>query len=228
MDDEIAKINKLIGSHGAVELVPSDSPPTQNMNFQNNPNAMMEFNKQMQQAQQAMNNVNSSGGNPSERGAEIISQLSMGNLQTIKKDDAPMAEPLSGEPLQEFKNEIPPNNSPNVIKETASKPVSAPLQPQIPQKPIRASFAGGAMGGLSGDVCSQCGLMHPPVSGKCPNIAGKDAEGKEINSSKFLTDMKNILESKIAEKNIKDHNKFFGMITVEVMKFIETYEEKSE
>lgn len=245
MEDDIRKMNETIGSHGGVELVPNDPIQTPHTGAPNAPT--MDINEMNKRMAEAFRNVNTnSGGNSKERGAEIISQLTGGGLQTIKREDGPMAEVIGeGAPIEKPEN-ISENQTvqgveaeklsqnkpaPNLQKPLAATPKITPLpQPSYtpPPERVRPSTAGGAMGGLSGDICSQCGLMHPPISGKCPNVQAKDADGKDIDTRKFLADMKNILESKIAEKKIKNHNKFFGHVTVELMKVIEKYEEGKE
>ena len=71
--------------------------------------------------------------------------------------------------------------------------------------------------------CSQCGLLHPPLKGgaTCPNA--KDVCGVDLTY--FFGQMKNICKSQIEIKQIKDHDKLFKHIIIEVMKSLENYKE---
>ena len=77
------------------------------------------------------------------------------------------------------------------------------------------------------DTCSQCGFIHPPiVSGsKCPLAKDKTSDGEIIDCSQFLTQIKNVIVSKIQSKNIKDSKKVFSAIIVETVKFLDQYKE---
>ena len=76
-------------------------------------------------------------------------------------------------------------------------------------------------------VCSQCGVIHPPIlDGKpCPGAPIKTAGNKELDLSKMLINLKNIFSSQIQIKKIKDPEKLFKLLTVEVTKFLEEYKE---
>lgn len=80
---------------------------------------------------------------------------------------------------------------------------------------------------VRGNQCDQCGLFHPPLKPgeRCPNAAVKDGAGKEIDFSKFLASMKNILASQFELKKIQDHEKVFKEIIVRITKFLEDYKE---
>lgn len=79
-------------------------------------------------------------------------------------------------------------------------------------------------------ACPQCGTLHPPIppGTKCPmaptTIKGEDGV-KILNTDKFIMSMKNILISQIEIKKIKDPEKLFNNITIEIMKYLESYEE---
>jgi len=77
------------------------------------------------------------------------------------------------------------------------------------------------------DVCPQCGFIHPPVAigEKCPLSKDKDSSGQIIDASEFITQVRNIIVSKIQEKKIKNHKKLFSSMLVEVFKFLENYKE---
>ena len=80
-------------------------------------------------------------------------------------------------------------------------------------------------------TCPQCGQLHPPIPDgkKCPMAKDKfkDDKGEEIevDINKYLTNLKNIVVSQIEMKGIKDPNKLFKHLTVELMKVLEAYNE---
>jgi len=77
--------------------------------------------------------------------------------------------------------------------------------------------------------CPQCGMYHPPIvgGGKCPMAKSVAKEtGKEYDLNQFFATFKTILESQIDLRGIKDVDAFTKALTVNVMKFCETYEEK--
>lgn len=79
----------------------------------------------------------------------------------------------------------------------------------------------------SNPKCPQCGYYHPPVSEgqTCPLATQKDSEGKNIDISEEIVQIKNILITNIQKKSIKDHKKFAKKIITKLNKEIETYEE---
>lgn len=76
-------------------------------------------------------------------------------------------------------------------------------------------------------VCPQCKLMHPQLkTGEiCPNAPVKNEQGEELDLIKFFNQLKNICISQIKAKNIKDLNKLFNSIIMEITKFLEKYKE---
>ena len=80
-------------------------------------------------------------------------------------------------------------------------------------------------------TCPQCGQLHPPVPDgkKCPMAKDKFVDDKgqevEVDVNKYLTNFKNIVVSQIESKGIKDPNKLFKHLTVEMMKVLEAYKE---
>ncbi len=84
-----------------------------------------------------------------------------------------------------------------------------------------ATLAGGQ------PTCPQCGIMHPPVSrgSTCPNAPVKNEQGDEMDLTKFFIQLKNICMSQIEVKKIKDLNKLFNGILIEITKFLEEYKE---
>jgi len=102
---------------------------------------------------------------------------------------------------------------------------SSPLPPGIVQPPKAHVPA------PTGNICPQCNMVHPPlkVGEKCPNAVVKSmtSESEEVivDVNKYLVALQNILMSKIDEQKIKDVNKLFQNITLEITKFLEGYKE---
>lgn len=76
--------------------------------------------------------------------------------------------------------------------------------------------------------CSQCGLIHPPLKEgeTCPMAPEITIDGEVVNYDHFLRSLKDILTSQIKSKKIKDRQKLFGIIIVEITKFLEEYREE--
>ena len=79
--------------------------------------------------------------------------------------------------------------------------------------------------------CQQCGMIHPPIvpGTNCPNAEIKvlsEKDNKEVNINKYLINIRDILISQISIKKIKDPNKLFKNITLEITKFLEGYVEE--
>ncbi len=83
----------------------------------------------------------------------------------------------------------------------------------------------------AGNVCPQCNMVHPPIphGQKCPNAVVKSIteESTEVvvDVNKYLVSLQNILMSKIEKNEVKDVNKLFQNITLEIAKFLEEYSE---
>jgi len=79
----------------------------------------------------------------------------------------------------------------------------------------------------SGDVCPQCGTIHPPVppGETCPMAPIKTKDNKVVDPTEFLSKMKFIISNQLEQKSIKDTDKFFQHLTVELMKAMEGYKE---
>lgn len=75
--------------------------------------------------------------------------------------------------------------------------------------------------------CPQCGLLHPPLQpGEiCPNAPIKTIDNKEIDVNPFLAKLKTIFISQMDIKKIKDPEKMFTHLIVEVTKILENYKE---
>ena len=93
---------------------------------------------------------------------------------------------------------------------------------QIQQQP---HMSGGSI--ATEPVCPQCGLLHPPIrpGEKCPNAPIQIGEEK-VDTTKFFVDLKNICTSQIEKKKIKDVEKMFSKLIIEITGFLESYEEK--
>jgi len=84
-----------------------------------------------------------------------------------------------------------------------------------------------------GNVCPQCNMIHPPLKPgeTCPNAQVKidtgalNKESRDVDINKYLVTLRNILVSQIEQKEIKDAQKLFQNITIEVTKFLEGYSE---
>lgn len=75
--------------------------------------------------------------------------------------------------------------------------------------------------------CQQCNGFHPPLphGEKCPLADPVTEGGQKIDTSKFVVKLRDITISQLEQKGIKDHEKFFNHIVVEVMKAVEGYSE---
>ena len=87
-------------------------------------------------------------------------------------------------------------------------------------------------GGISSSFgeCPQCGFSHPPLpeGAICPNAKATIETGgikKELNIEQYLVDLRNIILSQISSKSIKNPDKLFQNVTIEVAKYLETYSE---
>lgn len=120
------------------------------------------------------------------------------------------------------------NSAGNSPDQSPINPVNSvrPMGPSIktaPPKPKTISVADGG--------CPQCGTIHPPVppGQKCPmakvKVKNEKGEEKEIDVNKFLAQLKNIIVSQSEQKEIKDVEKLFKNIILEVTKYIEGYSE---
>jgi hypothetical protein len=126
---------------------------------------------------------------------------------------------------------------PNSPDQTPADPVNSvrPMGTPINQMPKVQNAANiqttpPSNAGVSGNICSQCGTIHPPLppGTKCPMAKVKVKDGKEekeIDVNKFLVDLRNIILSQAEKKNIKDIEKLFKNIIVEVTKYLEGYSE---
>jgi len=77
-----------------------------------------------------------------------------------------------------------------------------------------------------GQVCPECGFLHPIIPGKkCPMAKEKTSSGISIDFNPFFGDLKTILVSQFEKKEIKDPKKFFGYALVKITKLLEEYRE---
>ena len=94
------------------------------------------------------------------------------------------------------------------------------MQNQAPSSGMSMSFGS----------CYQCGLSHPPLpeGQTCPNapvtskVGGKE---KKVDLNIFFASLKNIFVSQMAIKDIKDPEKMFKHLIIEVTKILEEYKE---
>lgn len=79
----------------------------------------------------------------------------------------------------------------------------------------------------TGNTCPQCGTMHPPLKAgdKCPMAPITTKDDKVIDPTEFLTKMKFIISNQLEQKSIKNTEKFFQHLTVELMKAMENFKE---
>jgi hypothetical protein len=78
---------------------------------------------------------------------------------------------------------------------------------------------------LNTAVCSQCGLIHPPlIPGQiCPMIKQKTENNEIINIDDFIVISKNLIIDSIKKKNIKNINKLTKNLTILIAKYLEKY-----
>jgi len=81
--------------------------------------------------------------------------------------------------------------------------------------------------GTSFQICHQCKISHPPIAPgeKCPLAKDVSGDGSVIDPSMFLNQLKIITVNQIKSKDIKDKNKLFGQMILNVTKFLENYQE---
>lgn len=148
--------------------------------------------------------------------------------------------PMSGPPISQgqlspqMEN---PDQSPHLMNENmnSTSPDQSPLNPVNSVRPMGTPINKNPPqpAGMKaiGDGCPQCGMAHPPVPAgqKCPMapvmMKGQQGEDKIVDVNKFLADLKNIIVSQSEAKEIKDIEKLFKNIIVEVTKYIEEYSE---
>ncbi len=81
--------------------------------------------------------------------------------------------------------------------------------------------------------CPQCGNFHPPImnGAECPMKSGSITVNKEgtksenLDLTNIIMTLKNIVKTKISKDKIKDPEKLFKNVIVEVAKYVETYKE---
>ena len=105
-----------------------------------------------------------------------------------------------------------------------------PMGPSISQSMRNGTLTKDKPTSVADGACPQCGIIHPPLppNAKCPMAPIKVKSGdveKEIDINKFLVDLKNIILSQSEKNKIKDVEKLFKNIIIEVTKFVEGYRE---
>ncbi len=87
---------------------------------------------------------------------------------------------------------------------------------------------------MSSPKCGVCGYYHPmTVDGSCPmkqaNVGAvpgtKSSTNNEINFENLYSPLRNIIVSQIETKNIKDPDKLFTYVIIEITKAIENFKE---
>jgi len=106
--------------------------------------------------------------------------------------------------------------------------------PTMPRDGMSTNIAPGnrPTGAQMGDVCKQCGTMHPPIpqGQKCP-LASVASDPDKVGGlddttvNKHLVDLRNIVIAQISSKGIKDGKKFFQYAVIELTKALEAYSE---
>lgn len=82
----------------------------------------------------------------------------------------------------------------------------------------------------AGNVCPECGVMHPPVppGQRCPNAKVDLPTISDAEIGQFIGSWKNIIVSQLEKRNFKEPKKVFQQATLMLTKFLEEYEEKEE
>jgi hypothetical protein len=81
----------------------------------------------------------------------------------------------------------------------------------------------------AGNVCPDCGVMHPPlpVGQRCPNAKANLETISDVEIGEFLASWRNIIISQIEKRNIKNAKKVFQKATVILAQFLEEYKEEA-
>lgn len=131
----------------------------------------------------------------------------------------------------EFDNQGP---SKSVVVPPNSQNLNPPVIPQ--GKPNIINTTGVQVGVAPApakleNVCPQCGMAHPPLPAgeKCPNASvASEVQDHKLNDAQintYVVNIRNIVISKMAEKNIKNGAKFFQYAILELSKSLDNYEE---
>lgn len=112
-------------------------------------------------------------------------------------------------------DQSPPDQDVSIVTDIQNESQTSPLNTPVP---------------MGAHVCPQCNTIHPPLrpGEECPNTL-KDVSGFGLDDSsvnKFLVDIRNMVISQLNKKGIEDGSKFFQFAIVELMKILETYNEK--
>lgn len=101
------------------------------------------------------------------------------------------------------------NQEDSVLKQTINQPA--------PNYNLKPSF----------EMCPQCGTYHPSLKPgeKCPVAPIKSADNKMVDINNFLSMLKNIIESQVSKKGIKDPEKMVKQLIVNITIFLENYNE---
>lgn len=79
----------------------------------------------------------------------------------------------------------------------------------------------------SGNVCPECGVMHPPLpyGERCPNAKVNLPTIDDAEIGRFIGSWKNIIVSQIEKRQFKEPKKVFQEATILLTKFLEEYSE---
>ena len=108
---------------------------------------------------------------------------------------------------------VTPQGQPNIINTTGVEVGVAPIPANLE------------------NVCPQCGMAHPPLPAgeKCPNASVanevKDHKLNDTQINAYVINLRNIIISKLAEKNIENGNNFFQYAIIELTKSLDNYKE---
>ncbi len=141
-------------------------------------------------------------------------------LEKMKAQNAMLNPELNkGNPDQSPGGPIIPGRTLNAKVDSNSQAIMSNIQNSGPSSPAQGAFPD----------CPQCGAMHPLLrpGETCPmkKVEVKEAGITDEDVNRFLTSLKNISVSQIQSKGIKNGNKLFQHLTVELTKILEAYSE---
>jgi hypothetical protein len=154
--------------------------------------------------------------------------------QDFGTDQSPHLFQQGADPQSTDQTPVDPVNSVRPMGPPIAKaPRQNPQLGQVEQTKVYTPTSG-PMPSQKADICSQCGIMHPPLQpGEiCPNAPIKQKDGNpnsldDVTVNKHLVDMRNIIFAQISSKKIKNEKKFFQYAVVELTKALESYNEET-
>lgn len=126
---------------------------------------------------------------------------------------------------RQFYSNIDPNVMNNIPQQTQAENLKE--QSMINQTLASASGPPPSPVPTSFGRCEQCGTLHPPLKSgeKCPVAPIRSNDGKALDLNPFFAQLKNICMSQIEIKGIKNYDKLFQHVIIEVTKSLENYHE---